>query len=97
MIQVTRLPLSSPEVARLRKWFHADEANRALDVVNAELTTLEADLANAVANSTIFPNYAVEAEDKFNQIKVLKNFLATFNRLAKNTEFDTIRLEIKHE
>ncbi len=97
MIQVTKLPLSSPEVARLRKWFHTDEATRALDIVNSELTALESEMANDIAQSTEFPKHEDYARDKFQQIAVLKHFLATFNRLAKNTEFHTIRLEIKHE
>lgn len=97
MIQVTLLPLSSPEVVRLRKWFHADEANLMLQVVNAELTTLEIEMAQDISQSTEFPIHENYANDKFRKIKALKNFLDTFNRLAKSRELANIRLEIKYE
>jgi hypothetical protein len=97
MIQVSHLPLSSPEVTRLRKWFHTDEANLVLNIVNSEATALEAEMANDIAQSTVFPKHEDYAADKFKQIAELKHFLAVFNRLSKLEKFSTIKLEIKYE
>lgn len=97
MIQVINLPLSSPEVKRLWKWLHADEAHRVLEIVNAELVALEVAMANDIAQSAEFPKYQDYAADKFQQIKVLKHFLSTFARLSKTEQFSTIRLETKYE
>lgn len=97
MIQVTLLPLSSPEVAKLQKWLRMDEATRLVQVANSDLTRLEIEMANEIAESATFPKHEEYARDKFRQIQELKHFLDVFQRYTKNDKYHLLKLETKYE
>lgn len=97
MIQVTLLPLSSLETERLRKWLRSDEAILLLQLINEDVTHLEAKLANEIAKSSEFKNYVVSAENTFKDIQRGKHFLEIWDNFLKVKEFHHIKLEVKHE
>jgi hypothetical protein len=97
MIQVTLLPLSSPEVAKLQKWLRMDEATRLLQIVNSDLTRLEIEMANEIAQSVTFPKHEEYARDKHRQIQILQHFLQTFQHYTKANDYSLLKLETKYE
>lgn len=97
MIQVTSLPLSSPELSRIKTWLASDEAGRLVEVINADIIRLQVELANAAAQTLEYPNQVDAGKMALEQIGRLKNFLDILAKYTKMEAYALVKLEPQNE
>lgn len=97
MIQLTLLPVSSPEATRLKKWLLADEGVLLLQLANAEITRLECEVANNISLATEYPKHEDYAIQHWKEIQEMRHFLKVLDRFTKMEGFNHIKMEVKHE
>lgn len=95
MILISRLPLSSPEAKRIKDWLIGGQ--RVIELVNAEIITLQAELSNDVVATRKYPNHENEGKDKLEQIGQLQIFLAVLDKYTKMESYSLVKLEPHHE